>query len=51
LHTVRDRIAKETGPEVELPPQASHGTSRAAAARALLAYGMAVFKARSQGRR
>jgi len=44
LRTVRDRIAREAGPHVELPVQASHGTSRAAAARALLAYGMALFK-------
>lgn len=48
LRTVRDRIAREAGPQVALPPQASHGTSRAAAARALLAYGIAVFKERSE---
>jgi len=44
LRTVRDRIAREAGPDVLLPPQLSHGSSRAAAARALLAYGMAMFK-------
>ncbi len=50
LHTVRERIAREAGPHVELPVEASHAGSRAAAARALLAYGMAMFKERS-GRR
>ena len=52
LHTVRDRIAREAGPEVAvtLPAAASHAGSRAAAARALLAYGMAVFKER-EGKR
>jgi hypothetical protein len=46
LHSVRERIAREAGPHVLLPVEPSHATSRAAAARALLAYGMAVFKER-----
>jgi hypothetical protein len=46
LHTVRERIAREAGPQVLLPAEPSHAGSRAAAARALLAYGMAVFKER-----
>jgi hypothetical protein len=43
LRTVRDRIAKEVGPSLKLPGE-THVGSRAAAARALLAYGMALFK-------
>jgi hypothetical protein len=44
LRSVRDRIAQEAGPSLKLPGE-THVGSRAAAARALLAYGMAMFKA------